>query len=134
MAKTPEKNQKEEAFRFATTVFLIGTIVSLISALVCFEDDIVDLGILLVVMSILLLIITVWTYYHSFYPVLSGFIIALFLILLTIYYHPDDTINAKYRSGPLRYMIIALVLISRALFIGFKEWRMQIRNKRESKA
>lgn len=123
MAKLKKKDEKENAFRLATTVFLIGAISSFVGSLVCIEDDLNTLGIYLALIGVALISISVWTFYHPFYPVILGMILALILTTLTIQYHPEDTIHSKDRRGPFGYIIAADLIIFYALIIGFKEWR-----------
>lgn len=122
MTKKEQAKEKEKAFRLATTVFLIGALCSIIAALYCFEIESNDLGALLSIIGALLLGVSVWTFYHPFYPVLLGFILAVALTGMSIYYHPEDTID-RGLNGVLKYLLAGVGVSFWALIVGFQEWR-----------
>jgi|GEM_PF-313897 len=118
---------KEKAFRYATGIFVLMALVSLISGLICLEDNNNEYGIVLIAAFLVLLPISIWTYFHPFYPVLLGLIIYLFLVGLLIYSPIDDRIKFDF-DGPSKFLVIGLGVILYALFIGYKEWRLLVKN------
>ncbi len=123
-----QSSVKEKAFRYATGIFVLIAFVSLISGLICLEDDQFEYGIVLVASFLVLLPIAIWTYYHPFYPVLLGLIVYLFLVGVLIYSPINDGLKYNF-DGPLKYLIIGLGVIVFALYVGYKEWRLSGNSK-----
>jgi hypothetical protein len=124
-----KKEIEENAFRYATVIFVLIALVSLISGLICLEDDNYDYAIVLIVSFILLVPISIWTYYHPFYPVFIGLLVYLLLGGVFIYSPINENIKFNF-DGVLKYFVVGLGVIGYALVIGYKEW--QILKKGES--
>lgn len=120
MKKTNHKKDKEQAFRFASTVFLFAAVIAIIWAVGCFENEDNALGVPLIITGFVLIGIMVWTFYHPFYPVLLGLII---LIGLTgMLYQKADKSTFDLMG---RYLFAGIATTGYALFIGFKDWRLK---------
>lgn len=115
-------NRKEQAFRFATVIFMVVAFACVIASLIFFEDDEMYIGILLLGFGLGMLGVTFWSYFSPFYPVLLGLTLFASLIALLFYSYPEVMLHGMGKSFH-RYIILALGVIIYALIMGYKEWR-----------
>lgn len=122
--KTTKKTtiKKEDAFRFATVIFMIVALSSIIAALIFFESNDTYLGGLMIGFGLGMLGVTLWSYVSPFYPILVGLVLYLSLIALLFYSYPDQMLHGQGQTLH-RYFVIAGAVIIYALVMGYKEWK-----------
>jgi len=115
-------DRKEDAFRFATVIFMIVAFSCIIASLIFFEDNDAYIGGILIGFGLGMLGITLWTYFSPLYPILLGLVLYLALIALLFYSYPQQMMHGQGQFLH-RYFVIALGVIIYALVMGYKEWK-----------
>ena len=114
--------KKDDAFRFATVIFMIVAFSSIVAALIFFESDDAYLGGIMLGFGLGMLGVTLWSYFSPFYPILLGFLLYVAVIALLIFSYPEQMLHGAGETL-LRYLVIGGAVIIYALVVGYKEWR-----------
>jgi hypothetical protein len=112
----------EEAFRFSTLLFMLISFCCIVASLISFENNNVYIASFIMSIGIAMLCVTLWTYFHSFYPVVLGLVLYALLIGLVFYINTGSILGGSHKII-LRYLAIGLIAIVYTLIIGYKEWQ-----------
>ncbi len=117
-----KRQDKEDKFRVATTLFLMIGLLFVLVSIAEFQDDHKIFGFLYLTGGILSLVSGVWAEYQLFFPVLIGALIyAVFLVIIIFY----QTQYVTGRSGikVVSFLFLGFAFILSALKTSYDDWK-----------